>query len=119
MISSPRCSNQCRLAAVESGYVPCCLYLPACEFVFTQTHLEAVATVEDLGGTLDVAIEFVTLNSVDAPGALTWTQLQARLLGVDGEHRKLGLSQSACKQTKVGKELNCVLIVQVLMGQWM
>lgn len=45
-----------------------------------------------------MAVQLVALDAVDTPGALARTQLQAGLLGVDREHRELGLSEGTWKR---------------------
>lgn len=63
--------------------------LPASEFILAQAHFEAIASWIGGGAAFDEAVEFVVLDSVDAPGSWAWTNTEARFLGVDGEHGKL------------------------------
>lgn len=60
-----------------------------------------------------MAIELVTLHPVDAPGALARTQLQAGLLGVDGEDRELRLGQCTWKRFEVDGDCEIVVCCTV------
>lgn len=62
---------------------------PASEFIFAQTHFEAIATRIGAGAAFDIAVEFVALHSVDAPCPRARPNGETRFLGVNCEHGKL------------------------------
>lgn len=70
-------------------------YSPASELGLSQAHLEAVLARSGLSRALLVAGQFVSLDTIDAPGTGAGTHAEARLLRVDGEYGELGLGQSA------------------------
>jgi hypothetical protein len=72
-------------------------YVPANKFVFAKAEVEAHLPRANGVSPFATSLEIVTSDTVETPRSFTRSYSQARLLGVDGEHRELGLGESTCK----------------------